>query len=48
MDLGRWLLLTSLESFATVCVERGIFFFAHQHLGFSTAACPASWPGAGR
>jgi hypothetical protein len=34
----RLLVLTFIESFATVCVERGVFFFAHRHLGFSDTA----------
>lgn len=28
------LLLTFIESFATICVERGIYFFSHERLGF--------------
>ncbi len=36
--LRRLLLITFLESFATVCVERGVYFFSHEHLGFSDAA----------
>jgi hypothetical protein len=32
------LAITFLESFGTICVERGIFFYAHKHLGFSDAA----------
>jgi hypothetical protein len=38
MTLNRWLFLAFVESFGTICVERGIFFFAHRHLGFSDGA----------
>ncbi len=31
----RMLLLTFLESFATICVERGVYFFARDRLGFT-------------
>ena len=34
----RLLLITFLESFATVCMERGIYFFTHDELMFSDAA----------
>lgn len=33
--LFRLLLLTFLESFATTLVERGVYFFAHDRLGFA-------------
>lgn len=33
--LGRILLITFVESFATICVERGAYFYAEQQLGFS-------------
>lgn len=36
--LHRLLLLTFLESFATICVERGVYFFARNRLGFPDAA----------
>lgn len=35
---NRLLFLTFIESFGTICVERGIFFFAYRHLGFGEAA----------
>ena len=35
--LARLLLITFLESFATICVERAIFFFCVNQLGFSSA-----------
>ncbi len=33
--LARLLLVTLVESFATILVERGVYFFAHERLGFS-------------
>lgn len=33
--LNRLLLITFIESLATICVERGIYFFGAQRLGFS-------------
>ena len=36
--LRRLLLIVFLESFATVCVERGVYFFSLKRLGFSDAA----------
>ena len=33
--LGRVLVITFIESFATTCVERGIYFFSHDYLHFS-------------
>jgi predicted MFS family arabinose efflux permease len=33
--LKRLLLITFIESFATICVERGIYFFTNERLGFS-------------
>ena len=33
----RVLVVTFLESFATIAVERGVYFYAHEHLRFSDA-----------
>jgi len=35
---GRLVLITLLESFATICSERGIYFYAHDILDFSNAS----------
>ncbi|MFB3891696.1 MAG: MFS transporter [Phycisphaerae bacterium] len=33
----RLLLITFIESFATICVERGVYFYSKERLGFSPA-----------
>ena len=33
--IGRLLLLTLLESFATVLIERGVYFYTYNRLGFT-------------
>lgn len=33
--LGRLLVITIVESFATILIERGVYFFTHERLGFS-------------
>jgi hypothetical protein len=34
---ARFLLITFIESFGTICVERGVYFFAKERLGFTDA-----------
>lgn len=36
--LSRLLALTFIESFATICVERGVYFFTHDRLAFGDVA----------
>jgi Na+/melibiose symporter-like transporter len=35
---ARFLLITLIESFGTICVERGVYFFTEERLGFGDAA----------
>jgi len=38
MHLGLVIVMTVIESFATICMERGIYFYTHERLAFSDPA----------